>query len=95
MWEKAHVAKINNTIGKIMYFLNTMIGDTNHELLSSAMEMPRNVKDSMCNFVLLSNQVNRIFSVAQMSALIHAMYNNKSCSCNCSIFICNYAGILE
>jgi hypothetical protein len=32
MREKASVVKINNTICKIMYFINAIIGDTNHEL---------------------------------------------------------------
>lgn len=57
----------NKTICKIMYFINFIIGDTNHELAFV-----------LCNFVLLSNQLNRIFSVAQMSApLIHATDNSK------------------
>ena len=79
MREKASIVEINNTICKIMYFINVIIGDKNHELaFVQCYENPEKSEDNLCKFVFLNTKVNRMFSVNQMSApLLHATDNNK------------------
>ena len=77
MREKASIVEINKTIRKIMYFINAIIGDKNHELaFVQCYGHPEKSEDSQCKF--FNTKVNRIFSVTQMSEpLIHATDNNK------------------
>jgi hypothetical protein len=79
MREKASIVQINNAICKIIYFINAIIGDKNHELaFVECYGNPETSEDSQCKFVLLNTAVNRIFSVTQMSGpLIHVTDNDK------------------
>jgi hypothetical protein len=44
MRENASIVEINNTICKLMYFINVIIGDKNHELVDiRAFEITNNV----------------------------------------------------
>lgn len=84
MKEKASVININNTICKIMYFINAIIGDKNHELtFGQCYGNPAKSYDPLCFFVLLTNQVNRIFSVqsygnAEKCSMCYFVLLNKS-----------------
>jgi hypothetical protein len=78
-----HYATVQTTkfrdICKIIYFINAIIGDKNHELaFVECYGNPETSEDSQCKFVFLNTAVNRIFSVTQMSGpLIHVTDNDK------------------